>query len=508
MIISYCVNPECSNPKNHPKLKKCYTCGSSLILNQRYRVIKRLGKGGFGATFVGVDLSEQNNPLCVVKQLRPIVDNPEAFNMALSLFKREAKTMAKIAHPQIPKLLNHFVDDEKFYLIQELINGDNLQKEVREKGVYGELGVKRFLEEITPVLQYLHSQKVIHRDIKPANILRRKKDGKLILIDFGAVKDQVNTQLAQTYGQTALTKFAVGTMGYAPPEQMAMRPIFASDIYALGATCLYLLTGKSPKKFERDADTGNIIWESEVNISPSFKKVLSKMLMPSTKERFKTADDLLKALDIAPFEEGLSQNVISSKFPDNGGSLSLDDVSTTDFSVTQGGDNTMSPTQQLRQAIQKRKKKIKTISIKWDDESFRAAYNGGKKDFSEQELNNINLTGVRLNKFIFRYAQLEGAIFIESNLSQSNFYSSNLQGANFTNANLAQAYFAKSELRDTDFRGANLQGADFTNANVRDANFCGANLKNVKITQNQLKEARINWTTILPDGGRRWWKFF
>ncbi|WP_069789469.1 protein kinase domain-containing protein [Cyanobacterium sp. IPPAS B-1200] len=505
MIISYCVNPECPSPKNHPKLKNCNACGSNLILNRRYRVIKRLGKGGFGATFVGVDLINKDDPLCVVKQLRPIVDDPQAFKMALSLFKREAKTLAKINHPQIPKLLNHFVDDEKFYVIQELINGDNLQKEVKEKGVYGELGVKRFLAEITPILQYLHSQKVIHRDIKPANILRRKKDGKLILIDFGAVKDQVNTQLAQTYGQTALTQFAVGTMGYAPPEQMAMRPIYASDIYALGATCLYLLTGKSPKKFERDSDTGDIIWESEVNISPSFKKVLSKMLMPNVKERYKTADELLKALDVAPFEQSLNQSFVTVIQSTD---KSSDDISTTDLSVTQTGDVTMSPTQQLRQAIQKRKKKTNTITIKWDDESFRAAYNGGKKDFSEQELNNINLTGVKLSKFIFRYAQLEGAIFIESNLAQSNFYSSNVQGANFSNANLAQAYFAKSELRDADFRGANLQGADFTNANLADTNFCGANLKNSKITQNQLKEAKVNWATVFPDGGRRWWKLF
>ncbi|NCQ03208.1 MAG: serine/threonine protein kinase, partial [Cyanobacteria bacterium] len=220
MIISYCVNPSCSQPKNHPKLKKCNTCGSSLILNNRYRVIKMLGKGGFGATFVGVDLTVVGDPLCVVKQLRPMADDPQALKTAISLFEREAKTLGKISHPQIPKLMNYFADQGQFYLIQELINGQNLQREVKTQGVYGEIALRRFLEEITPILKYLHSEKVIHRDIKPANILRQKKDGKLVLIDFGAVKDQVNTQLAKTFGQTALTKFSVGTMGYAPPEQL------------------------------------------------------------------------------------------------------------------------------------------------------------------------------------------------------------------------------------------------------------------------------------------------
>lgn len=507
MIISYCVNPTCPNPKNHPKLKKCYACGSSLILNKRYRVIKTLGKGGFGATFVGVDLTLVGNPLCVVKQLRPATDDPQAFKMALSLFRREAKTLDKINHPQIPKLMNYFVHENEFYLIQELINGQNLQREIKQGGVYGELAVKRFLVEMTPVIQYIHSQKVIHRDLKPANILRQKKDAKLILIDFGAVKDQVNTQLAQTYGQTALTKFAVGTMGYAPPEQMAMRPIFASDIYALGATCLYLLTGKSPKNFDRDPDSGALIWQNEVTISPGLKKILTKMLEPDVRERFKTADELWGALDVTSFEQGMNVNVPAKGFIEVDG----DDFTMSDGS---GMTSSSSATEQLRQAITNRrsqnavKNSKRNVTIKWDQDTFTSAYQSGKKDFSDQHLDNLNFSGLKLGRFVFRNAQLEGIVCVESNLSQANFYNASLEGADFSQANLFQTYLAKANLEGADFRGANLGSADLTNANLKDANFCGANLKNAKVNQSQLKDAKVNWGTTFPDGNRRWWKIF
>lgn len=514
MIISYCVNPKCPSPKNHPKLKKCNACGSNLILNQQYRVIKLLGKGGFGTTFVGVDLTLVGNSLCVVKQLRPATDEEQAFKMALSLFEREAKTLGKISHSQIPKLMNYFVDGEHFYLIQELVNGQNLQREIKTNGVYGELAVKRFLDEMTPVIKYIHSQKVIHRDIKPANILKRKKDGKLILIDFGAVKDQVNTQLAKTFGQTALTKFAVGTMGYAPPEQLAMRPIYSSDIYALGATCVYLLTGKSPKKFDRNPHTGELLWQKEVTIGNELAKIISTMLNPDTRQRFKTADELLKALDLSGFQQSLSENLSSRKAVatekvenDN----TSTEVTSTEQTNSQLTSNT-SATKKLEQAVKQRKQKIsksgKNISIKWTEETFLTAYRNGKKDFSEQDLSNLNLQGIKLNKFIFRYSDLQGITLPSANLFQSNFYGANLQDANLQDANLTQAYFSKTNLQNADLKGANLTGADLTNANLQDSNLCGTNLRNAKLNQKQLQSAKVNWTTIFPDGSRRWWKVF
>jgi serine/threonine-protein kinase len=290
---------------------------------------------------------------------------------------------------------------------------------------------------------------------------------------------------------------------------MAMRPVFSSDIYALGATCLYLLTGKSPKKFDRDPDTGALVWENEINVSSGFKKVLRKMLEPNTRERYKTAEELLVALDVAPFEQGLNRGMINQKNQ----RISLSDVQedfNNDDLSTQVDDTNLSATARLKQAVKQRKiqNKKNSISIKWNQDNFVSAYQNGKKDFSNQELVNFDFTGARLNKFIFRYSQLQGAIFTETNLSQANFYSANLQGAILTNANLSQAYFAKSNLQNADFRGSNLQGADLTNANLKDANLCGCNLKNVKVSQSQLKQAKINWGTTFPDGGRRWWKVF
>jgi len=123
------------------------------------------------------------------------------------------------------------------------------------------------LSEILPVIDYIHSQEVIHRDIKPANMIRRNQDNLLVLIDFGAVKNQVNPTVSASSDQTALTAFAIGTPGYAPPEQMALRPVYASDIYALGVTCVYLLTGKSPKYLDYDPSTGEMLWQQNVRVS-------------------------------------------------------------------------------------------------------------------------------------------------------------------------------------------------------------------------------------------------
>ena len=510
MIVSYCLNPQCSQPKNHPNLKQCSSCGNNLTLHYRYRAIKVLGKGGFGTTFIGVNTKKKDNFLCVIKQLRPHANDAKTIQTAINLFQREAKILAQIDHPQIPKLIDYFEDNGQFYLIQELINGKNLQREVKKNGVYGELAVRQFLEEITPIIKYIHSQKIIHRDIKPGNILRRKKDNKLILIDFGAVKDEVNTQLDKSQGKTAFTKFSVGTQGYAPPEQLAMRPIYSSDIYALGATCIYLLTAKSPRKFDVDRETGNMLWQTEVNISNFLKNILEKMLEINTRDRFKTVDELINALDVQPLEQNLTQNIAIKPKKNTlniNQSLPSTEITATDLSATQIS-KTTSPSTNLKKAIQRRRQQNKKRFIEWDEFKFVSACNGGRKDFSEQDLKKLNLEGGKLNQYIFRYAQLQQVIFTGANLVQANFYSANLLGASFQKANLQESYFSKSNLQNVSFQDANLTSADFTNANLKGVNFCGANLRNAKINQQQLKQAKINWNTVFPDGSKRWWKIF
>ncbi|HEY9710900.1 MAG TPA: serine/threonine-protein kinase, partial [Oculatellaceae cyanobacterium] len=226
--MSYCLNPVCPQPKNPIHVEVCQACGSKLLLRDRYRVSKALGQGGFGATFLAQDESLPGDPCCVIKQLRPTATVSHILPMARELFEREAQTLGRIGnHPQVPRLLDYFEDNHQFYLVQEYISGSTLQQEVKRSGALSEAGVKQFLSEILPLLQYIHSQRVIHRDIKPANIIRREQDRKLVLIDFGAVKNQVNSTTVNTSDQTALTNFAIGTPGYAPPEQMALRPVYA-----------------------------------------------------------------------------------------------------------------------------------------------------------------------------------------------------------------------------------------------------------------------------------------
>jgi len=297
--MSYCINPTCPNPENVAFSQKCEACGSPLLLRDRYRVLKPLGQGGFGATFLAHDQILPGEPSCVIKQLRPSGTAPHILQMARELFEREAKTLGTIGnHPQVPRLLDYFEEQEQFYLVQEYISGSTLQQEVKLNGTLSEPGVKQFLSEILPLLQYIHEHKVIHRDIKPANLIRRSQDARMVLIDFGAVKNQVSQAITNQSANTALTAYAIGTPGFAPPEQMAMRPVYASDIYALGITCVYLLTSKTPKDLDYNPTTGEVMWEHLVQASDHLIGVLRKMLEVSVRSRYQSATDVLKALEI------------------------------------------------------------------------------------------------------------------------------------------------------------------------------------------------------------------
>ncbi|MCX7595945.1 MAG: serine/threonine protein kinase, partial [Fischerella sp.] len=310
--MSYCLNPNCPNPDNLAYGQRCQSCGLQLLLRDRYRVIKALGQGGFGATFLASDQALPGEPSCVIKQLRPSGTAPHIIQMARELFEREAVTLGKIGnHPQLPRLLDYFEEREQFYLVEEYISGSTLQQEVKSTGVFSEAGVKQFLSEILPLLEYIHKHKVIHRDIKPANIIRRAQDSRLVLIDFGAVTNQVSQASANYSEHTALTAYAIGTPGFAPPEQMAMRPVYASDIYALGVTCIYLLTGKSPKDLAHNPTTGEMMWEDRVQVSNHLKDVLKKMLEVSVRNRYQTAEEVLRALEMEPYLESLSKSLIS-----------------------------------------------------------------------------------------------------------------------------------------------------------------------------------------------------
>ncbi len=276
----------------------------SNLLCDRYEIRKRLGRGGFGVTFLARDTQLPGTPLCVIKQLCPKVRDQGLLEKARQRFEQEATVLGRLGtHSQIPHLLNYFEIEGKFYLVQEYVHGLTLSKSVRRTGAWSEEKVKCFLTSFLPVLQYVHKNQVIHRDIKPSNILYCPEDGRLVLIDFGAVKEKVMTVDPATC-RTFSTQF-IGTVGFAPPEQLSLRSVFATDLYALGMTCLFLLTSKPPLEFEYEPRTGEILWHQNVLVSDYFGQVLDRMLKVSLKERYQSAEEVLRALELESHLETL-----------------------------------------------------------------------------------------------------------------------------------------------------------------------------------------------------------
>jgi serine/threonine protein kinase len=280
-------------------------CGTKKFFRDRYSILKLLGRGGFGVTFLARDCQLPGRPLCVIKQLCPKVKERAALEKARCRFKQEAKTLSRLgSHAQIPQLLDYFEINGEFYLIQEYVPGLTLSQELRRSGPFPEIKVKQLLLEILPLLQYVHDCRVIHRDIKPANILRCQIDGRIVLIDFGAVKERLVVASDHSAMRSVSTQF-VGTVGFAPPEQLSLRPMYASDIYALGVTCLYLLSGKSPNDLQYEYLTGIIKWRETVYVSDYFGQVLDKMLRVSPRERYQSAQEVLRALELESHLETL-----------------------------------------------------------------------------------------------------------------------------------------------------------------------------------------------------------
>jgi serine/threonine-protein kinase len=284
-----------NNPERQSRRKFLHKPGE--LFRERYRIIKVLASGGFGVTYLAQDGGIPGSPLCVIKQLCPKVNSPLALERAKRRFRKEAKVLAKVgSHSQIPRLLDYFTVKEGFYLVQEYIPGNVLTQEVRSIGVHTEQQVKQFLLEILPVIKFIHRCRIIHRDIKPPNIIRCADDNRLVLIDFGAVRECLGEAGEGSY-QNPLTQF-VGTPGFAPPEQQALRPTYASDIYALGMTCLFLLTGKTPIEFDTDPKAGNILWRHITQASDHFANVLDKMLQPDLADRYQSADEVMRSLQL------------------------------------------------------------------------------------------------------------------------------------------------------------------------------------------------------------------
>lgn len=526
--MSYCFNPSCSHPENPGSSQVCKSCESLLIkLNDRYTAIRALAQGGFGATFLAKDDSLPGEPVCVIKQLRPTTNTPEVLKMARELFAREANTLGRIGnHPQIPRLLDYFEDDnQQFYLVQEFVNGWTIQQEIKRNGPMSEAGVKQFLSEILGILQYIHSQQVIHRDIKPNNLIRRSEDGRLVLIDFGAVKNQVTHTLGNQH--EANTAFAVGTAGFAPPEQIAMRPVYASDVYAVGITCLYLLTGKSPKDFDYNSLTGEMQWEKEVHLSPDMIDVLKRMLQASVRHRYQSAQDVLNALGLLPYVESMSKGMVTQPTKRNSSSSTQErSNSYTAQSVTDQAEGIrrarqkkspetvgMGATATHQQSLTKQigipatktsnpsGSKVKEVSRMGND-SLLSAYDGGRREFNSKDLSSLNLQEKNLSGIKCRAAILSRTNLQKANLCDSDFEQAKLNQAILANAKLSNANLSHADLSGANLRGADLRNADLSKAKLTGTNLDRANLTGAKVTDEQLALAKINWFTVGPNGKR------
>jgi len=264
-------------------------------LRHRYQIIKFLGKGGFGHTYLAKDLDLPGHPQCVVKHLKPQNADPDLLLIAKRLFETEAQTLYKLGslHDQIPKLSAHFEENGEFYLVQDFIAGHDLTKELIPGKKLSESYTITLLHNILEILAIVHQQKVIHRDLKPDNLMRRQ-DGKIVLIDFGAVKE-ISTIVVNAQKQTSLT-IAIGTPGYMPSEQAKGKPRFASDIHAVGMIGIQALTGEHPFNLAEDTQTGEVIWRNQAQVSNNLGNVLDKMVRDNFSQRYQNADEALQAI--------------------------------------------------------------------------------------------------------------------------------------------------------------------------------------------------------------------
>lgn len=294
--MTYCFNPACEQPENPQETDVCLTCHWPLLLRDRYRSLKLIEAGSFGRTLLCID-ADRLNAHCVIKQFfkwRKIENPSAAMARARQIFEKEAKLLLQLGeHSQIPTLLACFEQDQLLYLVQEFIPGQNLLDEILEQGTFSEQKIRDILNDLLPVLKFIHLHNVVHRDIKPMNIIRRQSDQKLVLVDFGLAKLLNTNSLGKTGSQ-------YGTEGYAPIEQTRGKVFPASDLFSLGVTCIQLVTGTVIEELYH-AEEGIWKWreylkERGADVSDKLAQILNKLVKDSLKERYQTANEVIQDL--------------------------------------------------------------------------------------------------------------------------------------------------------------------------------------------------------------------
>ncbi|MGK7925883.1 MAG: protein kinase [Spirulina sp.] len=287
--MTYCLNPQCSQPQNPDNYQFCSRCGSQLLLGDRYRTLEPIAKSGGGRTFLGIDETQSHKTHCIIKQV-PAKTESETPEESLANFRNEAQKLQTLGlHPNIPQLLAYFetapnIRNFSPTLVQEFIEGKNISEEI-----YDETTIQNLLEEVLPILQFVHDCRIVHRDINPQNFIRNP-EGKLFLVDFSTAKVTAKTALAKT-------GTVVGSAAYVAPEQLRGKAVYASDLYSFGVICIHLLTRFHPFDLFSSAD-GIWIWEDYLvdPVKPVLRKVLNKMLADAVGDRYQSAKEIYQDL--------------------------------------------------------------------------------------------------------------------------------------------------------------------------------------------------------------------
>ncbi|NQE34277.1 bifunctional serine/threonine-protein kinase/ABC transporter substrate-binding protein [Microcoleus asticus] len=277
------------------------------ILHESYKIIALLGQGGFARTYTAAQINKPNNPLCVVKEIPfPSSNDPRVLERGRTRFETEANALRRLGNnSRIPELFDRFEANNHFYyLVQEYVQGHPLSQELTAGERWNEKKTVAFLREVLEILKSVHQENIIHRDITPSNLIRRETDKKIVLIDFGAVKE-ISTFTSNSTGEI-FTSQAIGTRGYMPAEQYNPRslPQPYNDIYALGIIAIQALTGQRPINLPQDPETGEIVWDYStpdrpaVQVSDKLKNIITKMVRFHFQDRYQSVDEVLQDLDL------------------------------------------------------------------------------------------------------------------------------------------------------------------------------------------------------------------
>lgn len=276
-------------------------------LRDRYLIQQQLGQGGFGRTYLAEDTGRFHERIAI-KEFFPTVQGTQALQKAEELFQREAVTLHKLQHPQIPRFWETFREGKRLFLVEDFIEGKTYQflldQRLRQGQRFNEAEILKLFRELLPVLSYLHRQGVIHRDISPDNIMLRDQDKQVVLIDMDGVKQVVINVATQVVGRQnragSSEATCLGKVGYAPDEQLRLGIVAPhSDLYALAVTAIVLMTGKQPQDL-LDQNTMNWMWHQELMLNPVLTKIINRMLNRQPSQRFKSADEILQLLQANP----------------------------------------------------------------------------------------------------------------------------------------------------------------------------------------------------------------